>query len=177
MRYNLVGAVQYSLVPNTLWWRVKFSSDSCEIAPKTGAGDIVVRQTRVLWDSLTAPTATLALGVMTLLVLQQSCDITLQPWDVAQQLWDLTQQLWDSHKTPWDVTEALRLSHSLVEPRSNSSITPRLNMHFDYCTAVRQTENLRRKGRALGPMCKDTTENTVIHIPGYIVRFSTVLIL
>ena len=48
------------------------------------------------------------------LVLQQSCDITLQPWGVAQQLWDVTQQLWDSHKTPWDVEEALWLSHCLV---------------------------------------------------------------
>ena len=39
-----------------------------------------------LWNRLTTPTTTL--GVMNLLALQQSYDITLQPWEFAQQLWD-----------------------------------------------------------------------------------------
>ena len=64
---------------------------SCEITPETGAGDGAVRQARAVWDSLTAATA--ALVLMALLVLQQSCEITLQPWDVTQQLWDITQCL------------------------------------------------------------------------------------
>ena len=59
---------------------------SCEIIPKTGADDGAVRQAPALWDSVTAPTATL--GVMVFSVwdgkFYASCDITPQPWDAAQ---------------------------------------------------------------------------------------------
>ena len=78
----------------------------------------------VLYETVSQhPLQLLPLGLWLYYVLQQSCDITLQPWDVAQ-------QLWDSYKTPWDVTEALRLSHSLVEPKSNRTITSWFNSNF-----------------------------------------------
>ena len=102
-----------------------------------------------------APTATL--GVMNYLVMQQSCDITLQLWDVEQQLWDVIQQLWDSHNTPWNFAEALSLSHCL------------LHKLCDCCTAVRQTDNCRHKRRAL---CANPLHK-IIHTPGY-VRFRIV---
>ena len=52
---------------------------SCEIAPKTGSGYSAVRQTHALWDSLTAPTATL--GVITYLVsFQNEAQLYLVCW-------------------------------------------------------------------------------------------------
>ena len=69
--------------------------------PQKRAQATVLCDRHMRHERVTASTA--AYGVMTYLVLQQSCDITLQPWYLAQ-------QLWDSHKTHWDVAEAFTLS-------------------------------------------------------------------